>query len=302
MQREILLGLLFFSGFTVLACDVCGGGLGSNFIGIAAQTTNTMVGFRFSNTTISTKHLAIFRDEKTYYSAENYSTLNIWARFYLHKKIQVYTFVPLHYYFKKENNVAQQNYGVGDATIRLHYMLYNNIDNSEKTHKHSLQAGIGIKLPTGYHEKKQNDTLLPIGMQLGSGSFDIPLAAIYNYRWKQWGLNVESAYNVNFVNNVGYKFGDRWNNTLAVYYWKKFRKVNYVPKVQMTMDWTQKDKKNKVSQSATGGAIIKAGAGLDIFFGKASVGAGFELPIYDKINGGLSKTKATIYSQFIYLF
>lgn len=302
MQKKIwFVAVVFFAWSVSRACDVCGGGLGSNFIGIAAQTTNNMVGLRLSNTTLHTTHKAIFRGEQSYTSFENYTTANVWARFYLNRKFQLFTFIPIHYFYKKEIGNSSQNAGVGDATLRLHYQLYNSFDIAEKKVKHSLQIGAGIKLPTSYHLKKENDTLLPVGMQMGSGSVDFPIAAIYNIRNKAIGMNLESSYSINTRNNMGYRFGDKWNNAIAVYYWIKHKRTNYIPKINATVDWYQQDFKNKYRQSTTGGVSTKIGFGFAIFYQKISIDAGFTLPVYEKLNGGLTKTKANFTLQFIYL-
>lgn len=283
------------------ACDVCGGGLGGNFIGIAAQTSNTMIGLRFTNSTLHTNHKAIFRDEHNYISFENYSTANIWTRFYLNKYIQVFTFIPIHYFYRKEEGKITQNAGVGDATIRLHYLVFNNFDKRSCGVKQSLQLGLGLKLPTGYHLKKQNDVLLPVGMQMGSGSVDFPLAIIYNIRMKSIGMNLESTYTFNTKNNQDYRFGDKWNNTLTGYYWIQHNRLNYIPKINAELDWYQQDYKQKYSQTATGGLSAKLGVGFAVFLEKVSIDASFTLPIYENLNRGLTKTKSNLSIQFIYL-
>ena len=88
----------------------------------------------------------------------------------------------------------------------------------------SLEGGIqaafiaGVKLPTGAHQDRDSEgNLLPSGLQLGSGSVDVPLGVTFTAFRDRIGFTSDFIYRLNNEAD-SFRFGDSANIDLALGY------------------------------------------------------------------------------------
>ena len=297
-KYAFLLSFLSLLPFTnpLIACDVCGCTAGGNLMGILPQFHRNFAGLRFSERRFTTVHPPLFSyDTYREKSVETYHTLDFWGRFYPTQKIQVLGFVPMNWFSQKKEETTQQVQGLGDVQLMANYVLFDNADSVEIPVKHVLMLGGGVKLPTGQSNVKQNEVRLPQVIQLGSGSWDWSLNAIYTIRLKKLGLNLDAMYKINGTNAQDYHFGNRFTGSARLFYWAKWNRFTFLPQAGVFADAARPDKGNGIDPRESGGFSLLATAGLDVYYKQLVLSATMQPALYQNI--GLDYT--TVHNRFM---
>src|ERR1051325_9406427 len=147
MKRLLIVMAIAMIATETHACDVCGCSLGGNYFGILPFYGKNFVGLRWSQAQF---HSYIYPTPNipAQTSNDTYSKVELWTRYHLTKRIQLFAFVP--YVYNSMNGTDQVVYaqGLGDINLMANYELLNNSEGSSDW-KHTLVTGGGIKLPTG---------------------------------------------------------------------------------------------------------------------------------------------------------
>lgn len=293
------LALILF-GQLSQACDICGCSVGGMYVGILPQFQQHFVGLRYQFREFSTKHIV---SGNPVISNDRFHTVELWGRFYPHKRIQMMGFMPVNIFNKKESGRVMETVGQGDFTLITNYIAVNTSDTALSWWKHNLLVGGGLKLPTGEFNHYRNDTLLNPNLQSGTGSWDFLLNAMYTVRYKKVGINIETHGRFTMANVHGYKFGDRVNGALRFFMWTKIKKTSIVPAIGFTVEYATKDKKKNALVLETGGVSASLHAGLDVYIaGKCLVGGSISHAIWDNLGNGMITSGWRTQIQFSYLF
>lgn len=287
---------------TILACDVCGCSVGGNYFGILPQFHRHFIGIRHQYREFQSVHPALFADEPALVSQEYYHTTELWGRFVPHRRIQIFGFVPYNNYSKTENGIMQSVSGLGDASLMVHFVLFNSGDSLKRAWKHALQAGGGIKLPLGESNRLQTDGTIIPNLQAGTGAFDVPLSLIYTTRYKRWGMNAELSYRFNGTNERAYHFGNRMSSALRFFYWQNLRRLSVLPNLGATFEYARRDRVNDLPQEFTGGQSLMLSAGVDVYYNRCSMGFSARQPAVQNLGDGQIKSRTQVAAHFIYLF
>lgn len=267
------------------ACDICGCSVGGMYVGILPQFQQHFVGLRYQFREFDTKH---FVNNNPVFSTDRFHSVELWGRFYPHRKVQVMAFMPLNIFSKDENNRSIQTVGQGDLQLITNYMVLNTADTAISWWKHNLLVGGGLKLPTGEFNHYRNDSLLNANLQSGTGSWDFLLNANYTVRYKKVGMNIETNARFTTANVHGYRFGHRLNGALRFFMWTKIKKSSLVPHLGLLVDFAMKDRKKNLIVPETGGIFLSPQAGLDIYiWGKWMIGGSVSHAVWENIGGGL---------------
>ncbi|HRG08837.1 MAG TPA: hypothetical protein PLJ08_09690, partial [Cyclobacteriaceae bacterium] len=224
-----LILLLLLASTNTHACDVCGCSLGGNYFGILPQFNKNFVGLRWSQA----KFYAHMNHDSQYlgeeYSNDTYTKVELWGRFYINKRVQLFAFVP--YSFNNMNGTEQKikTHGLGDVTLLSNIMLLNTGESKTSKFKHTLMAGGGIKLPTGKNNLEDGGLLVNPNFQLGTGSVDFLLSTVYTIRYQKVGFNTEAGYKINTRNNNDYLFGNQFNLSGQFFYWQNVKAFSFLP-------------------------------------------------------------------------
>ena len=286
-KRLFILFVIFSMSSSTYACDICGCGNGSSFYGILPQYHRGFVGMRYKQKQFSS-HIS----SDVLSTTEDFSTAELWGRFYPSKKIQVLTFVPYHFnsQFRNIDKSTESIQGLGDISILASYNLINTYADTtyKKEVQHQLLAGVGLKAPTGAfaYDPYSVDEVANANFQLGTGSWDIPLNLNYTLKNKNSGINVNATYKINTKNANEYKFGNRTSLAAQAFRMMATQKTLFMPLIGFYAETFPMDKVEGQLNEFTGGSLLAASAGLETYTGKLTIGLNLQLPISQKMSDG----------------
>jgi len=219
----------------------------------------------------------------------------LWGGMNLGTHFRVMAFVP--YYINKQvddDGITNTN-GLGDITLMGQYQLFrsNVVTKSNKVVKQQLWVGLGVKLPTGSFNVNVNDsatTVADINAQLGTGSTDILLNALYNLNINNWGLNVSANYKINTAKD-GYLYGNKLTTNAIAYYRLEGKKITVLPNVGVGYEQVDGNLLNGKKVEYTGSHVTTALAGVEFNFHKVGFGANVQLPVEQNFAEGQTELK-----------
>jgi hypothetical protein len=238
-------------------------------------------------------------------SNEFYNTVQLWGRFYVGKHLQLFAFLPYVSNLKKEDGVATTISGLGDATILVNYRILGSKESSSQW-KQNLQAGGGVKLPTGAYDVNsiQYTEGLP-NMQPGTNSWDFIANANYTLRHKQTGINIDASYTMTTPNSIQYKYGNRFSAGALGFYWLQKKSWSILPQAGLRFDVAGTDYDNysyRWENDMSGGEQLYASAGVQAYYKRVGVQLMGHLPLMQHYASGLVKagfkTEAGVYFLF----
>jgi hypothetical protein len=282
MKRIIILLICLLTGFCeVRACDICGCGVGSYYIGILPDFKKRFLGLRYQYKTLRS-HLGPGGTTSYLTTDETYQTAELWGGWNIGKRFRVLGFIPLNFNSRENQGATMRKSGIGDIAIVGYYQLLDKQQTilNSKLLVQSLWIGGGIKAPAGKYEptERQENEDTPNNFQLGTASTDFTLNAMYDVRLMDVGINANVSYKVNTTNKYDYRYGNKFSANILTYY--KFRiteKVTIAPNAGILYETAAKDREDKKYQvDISGGHSLMATTGIEATFGSISVGANFQ--------------------------
>lgn len=294
---------MFIKLYTVQACDICGGGAGY-YSGMLPQYHKHYIGLRWRFSAFQSD-LGHETEGTAAFSKDYYHSWELMGRFYPHRRVQLLAFLPLNYNMQTSPSGDYHLVGLGDMSVMGLYNIYNTSFLGEKDTKHNLLAGVGVKVPTGTFRNKDNQgNLLPVGFQLGTGSVDILVTAIYTLRHKRWGLNNSVTYKINTPNADTYKFGNQLTASTTAFFLHQIKDKNWglMPKLGLQFEHANYNLKNEYKRINTGGNQLVASTGLEIYYKKIQMGFDFQLPIWQNLSSGLvyAQPRCMVYINYLF--
>lgn len=290
----VIIALLF--SYSSLACEICGCSINGYHYGILPQFKKNLIGVKYGYRSYQSQHLI----SETLHilgnrSTEYYNSAEIWGRYYVNKRLQLFAFVPFNHFRQHESGVSTTAKGIGDITLAASYMVYNTAARKDKTFKQTLLAGGGVKVPTGKFDKSKSGQELNPSINTGSGSVDYLANLIYNCRYKRAGLNLDANYRVNSANGKDFRFGNRFTSAARFFYWQDVgKKITLLPNSGIMYEHAEKDRHQQELQKFSGGNIQFFTAGLEVYSGILNVGVTYNHPLSQNLSEGL----VTMNNQF----
>lgn len=272
------------SVFTASACDICGCSSGGGFTGILPQFQRHFIGLRYTYRSFRTTHPTTDGSRLT--SMDRFHTTDLWARFYPHKRVQLFAVVPINSYSQTESGSTQRASGLGDIQLWVNYAIVQTPDSSKSPWRHTLLAGGGLKAPTGENNAFRNGERMNQNLQPGTGSWDAVLNAVYTVRYKQWGLNADANVRINTTNRQGFRFGNRAGGSLKFFYWGKYRHWSFLPQVGVLADYGLKDRNAGIVVNESGGLAMMGTVGMDVYYKRYVLGATLQQPLQHTLAAG----------------
>lgn len=201
--------------------------------------------------------------------------------------------------------------GFGDTKITGLY-------NFSANEKGSLHGQFGVSLPTGSIEQMQvtpmsngNEAMLPYPMQLGSGTFDTELGLTYvgNREGVSWGHQLKGLFRLG-ENSNEYTLGNQYilENWVSIKT-AKWMSVSARLEGLITNEISGENPDLNPMMSLTadaansGGTFVNGGFGVNAYlFDDLQLGAEYELPLYQDLNGIQLKQQHTITVGALYAF
>jgi hypothetical protein len=287
MKKIITLFLLIVGCLQqAVACDVCGCSLGGNYFGILPLYNKNFIGLRWSQAKFYS-YIAPTQNMSSQYSNDRYNKMELWGRFYVTKRIQLFAFVP---YVYNQMNGSDQNVsalGLGDINIMTNFVIVNTSE-VQSDFQHMLIGGGGAKLPTGKFSLTDRGKIINRNFQAGTGSLDFNFNAVYTLRYKKTGVNVESGYKINTRNRDGYLFGNQYRASAQAFFWYKSGVFSFLPHGGINYERAARHKDGEIVQVNTGGSAWLASGGLDVYIRRITLGINYQKPVSQHYNSDAS--------------
>lgn len=304
MRKALLLILVLHTAVLTKACDVCSCSSGGSYYGILPQFQKHFIGVRWTGSSSTANHIPSYIADEIYKPATKLSlhSIELWGRFYVAKRIQIFAFVPFNVFRENENSVISTVYGLGDATLMSNYAVINTGDSLMKKVKHTLLLGGGIKFPTGKFKSIDDESVANPNIQTGTGSFDFIVNGVYTMRYKKIGLNTEASYRINTTNHDNYRFGNRFNLSMKAFLWLKAKSVSFLPNTGISFENAEKNTRNNNIKYYTGGNALYATAGMETYFKRFNLGFSFQQPVAYSLAEGLIKPTQRYTANLTFMF
>lgn len=288
----------------VFACDICGCGVGSYYIGILPEFSKKIIGVRYRYNTLKT-HIGAGGQTSYLTTNESFHTAEVWGGWNISKRFRVMGYIPVNFNTKKNQEGTTSKTGLGDMGLQAFYKLFEQRKTvGTRLLVHSLWVGAGVKLPTGKYETPGKDISAPGAnlFQLGTGSVDFTMNAMYDIRLQDAGINTAVSYKVNTTNRDDYQYGNKLSLAMQAYY--KFRilkKITLAPNAGIMYESAEKDMDGHFKSDVSGGNVLMGTTGLEATFKKFAVGASFQHPFSQDLAGGFVKAnnRAMLHISFL---
>jgi hypothetical protein len=306
MKRILCLVLLIAGTMqNTRACDVCGCSASNQYLGILPQFYRHFVGVQYQYRSFNSSHPPLFAGRPDERSTEYYNTIQLWGRYYVGKRLQLFGFVPYQNNIRNSATGKIITSGIGDASMLANVVIVK-ADTTPKTWKHMLLAGGGIKLPTGkYSGITALDRAGLPNMQAGTGSWDFVVNANYTVRYKMAGLNLDAAYTLTTVNREKYKYGNRLNTGFLAFYWLQAGAFNILPQAGMRYEYTLHDYDNyerKWLNEQSGGYQCFTSAGVQVYYKRFGLQSMYQIPVSQHYAAGYVAAKKRLETGLLFLF
>lgn len=272
-------------------CDTCGCSGNGGSMGFGTGLDTNFAGVRYISQSYQSRD-GIFNDSP--WIDENFNTLQAWGRVPIGKRFLVNAIVPYHFHNREFADKSSQDInGLGDITVLGFYKILAKQDSIMVVGpQHSLQAGGGVKMPTGSFDRANNTGSVNTSFQLGTGSWDYVAALNYGLSHNNWGMSAMVNYTFKTKNSKDYQFGNQLNyglNTYKTYYLSD--NFALTPAVGVGGEKYSEDESYNLTVLNTGGDVFFGKLSVETSYKKYSLGVTSMLPINQNLNNGKVEVK-----------
>jgi hypothetical protein len=234
---------------------------------------------------------------------EYHYDLEFFGRYYPHPKLQLMINLPYRFTTMTYAGESESMDAFGDLTTLAYYQIANTMTTDSLQTRHRLFAGGGVKFPTG-KSSGAKDIDIPMSHHLlpGTGSTDFLAGISYIGKKNRFGWNLDANYKVNGSSASGYRYGNTFNATGTLFYELKSSGLIMLPHAGSAFEQGNKDDFNGEVVSASGGTMVWASAGFDIYYGKFAFGNDFRLPLLSNMAEGMPVDQEIVIISLSYNF
>lgn len=288
--------LCIMSARGVLACDVCGGGLGFQGMGFLSNSNYHFAGLSYKLSTFHTEHPKLFDNESTVLGSNTFETVEAFGRFRVTDRIQILGYIPVHFKNITDTEDTYNLDGLGDITTVFNFL-------GVKRKKLKWFIGAGVKLPTGASNRLVNDQFIA-NLQSGTGSLDGLLTTNLTYLKGKLGINTEVNYLATSTGSRDYKFGNQLDAVTLLFYKMVKNKTVILPQIgvsylQKTRDYSSKSK--ELRDEYSGINMISLPLGLDVYMKRFAFRTKYSFPLSATLSRGYVTPKINLQTQLIYI-
>lgn len=292
MSKKLII-TIFLISFVITAsraCDICGCGVGSYYLGILPEYNKRFLGMRYQYKSLRT-HLGPSGNVTPLTADETYQTAELWGGWNIGTKFRILAFVPYNFNERKSQSGNGTKSGLGDIALMGYFKLFDHKATvAQGLLVQSLWVGAGIKLATGKYEPAERLAMQesPNNFQLGTASTDFTLNAAYDIRYQDLGINANVSYKINTENKYDYRYGNKLSTNVLAYY--KIRVANVLtvaPNAGVLYETATKDlESGKYEVAVSGGYSLSAVAGFEAGLKGVSCGLNYQNVRSQDLAGG----------------
>lgn len=282
-------------------CDLCGCSTSNGSFGQGTLNNASFIGVRYIYQKFVSRD-GIFNNSPN--SIENFNTYQIWSRIPVSENFYLSAVLPYQDLKREFTNRNENINGIGDATLIGWFKIpfykkqikedkQNYTGVSKIPSKHSIEFGLGAKLPTGTFEQVLSDQVNQ-GFQLGTGSLDAIVSTVYNYSGDKYGVNTNVAYYIKGENKNEYRFGNQFSFSSNFFYTIPKENYNIMPSIGISGNFYNKIEQFGEKIQNTDGSVYNASIGTEILFKKIIIGGSYTTPIVHNLFGGNVTPKQSI--------
>ncbi|MBS1774011.1 MAG: hypothetical protein JST82_14225 [Bacteroidetes bacterium] len=289
----------------VKACNICGCSASNQYLGILPQSKSNFIGVQYQYRSFFNTHMPEAGELNGEISKEYYHMAQVWGRYKISNRVQVFAFVPYVSNVHQETNAKTIYNGIGDISILANYKILGAVC-SGKEWQHVLQAGAGIKLPAGKYDRmaiKYSDALP--NMQPGTASLDFITNINYTFQHTHTGINTDVSYIYTTSNPDKYRFGNRFQGGMLIFYSMGIKKLRLIPQIGGRYEYTYRDYENYfygIKNDMSGGGRLSGSAGIQAFYDHIGIQVAFHKPIVQNYANGMVNNKLKIETGIYWLF
>lgn len=308
-MKKILLLFFVCLSTTTHACDICGCGVGTYYVGILPEFNKRLMGMRYRYSQLTT-HIGAGGATSYLTTKERFHTVEWWGAWHIAPKFRVLATVPLQWIQKENTGSKDSRNGVGDITVNGFYQVFKSMSmltaSTPKMVHQNLWVGAGLKLPVGSYDQDSRDASAPTTntFQLGTGSLDFLLNAAYDLRIQDMGFNLNASYKINTANREAYRYGNKATLNAQVYHkFKVHSKLTISPNLGMVYENARLDSDKGYKLDVSGGRLTMGTIGAEFLLAKKwAFGGNFQTPLSQQLAGGFAKAGNRSMAHIAYLF
>jgi hypothetical protein len=290
IKRTVMPAVLCIIAANAYCCDICGCGGGNYYMGLMPHFKKSFFGIRYSYM----KYHTVMSDDPTQFSTNYYNTTELWGGTNIGKKWQVIGFVPYHFNKQVDDDGTTTPHGLGDIKILINYKLFSSskLNKQDKTVEQTLWIGGGIKLPTSSFnvDVDASTTLADVNAQIGTGSTDFFLNAMYNIGIGNFGVSTAANYKIGTANKSHYKYGNKVTaSSLAYYRFKAGRGKSIAPNAGFIYENATYNTLSGEKIDLTGNHLLSGSFGIEYNISKISIGINAQAPLTQNYADGQTK-------------
>lgn len=279
----------------------CCTGAGANY-SILPNLNKHVIGLRYTYRSYFSETTSLNPEQNGTVTNQGLHITELFGRFNVYDRLQLSVFMPVNFIQQQSRLNKSSAAGLGDWSFLLQYNLLNPLKCNGKNDKHQLRVGAGMKLPSGDFTMNKND-LFNTNLQLGTGSVDFPFNAIYTFRYKDFGLNAATGYKFNTTNPQGYRFGDKIQAGINVFYLFKIKEVQLMPNAGFNYEHQFENRLDHKMLSYTGGEFMTTSIGLDVYYKQFAFSSTLSPAVMNELNwDGENQNKLNLEAGIFYNF
>jgi hypothetical protein len=289
-KKYIVLLLTFLSFGTAQACDICGCGVGSYYLGILPEYNKRFIGLRYQYKTLVT-HLGPSGERSPLTADESYQSAELWGGWNIGTRFRILAFLPYNFNERKSQAGDGTKNGIGDVAVMGYFKLFDNMNTvADRLLVQSLLIGAGVKAPTGKYEPSERLAVQesPNNFQLGTASTDFTVNAAYDLRYNDSGLNTNVTYKMNTENSSGYRYGNKLTaNALLYHKFRVAKTFTVAPNAGLLYETANKDLESGIyTIDVSGGHAVSLVLGAEFAFKGISLGANYQNVVAQNLANG----------------
>jgi len=294
-NRKLLVLLFIFMSCQAFACDICGCFMGitpyfnrnnisllyryRSFNGYDGQSHSLFPNGGNFFIPARSQHSPITSHAGNPEDYELYRSLEIRGKYFINSKLEINAILPYVSNSERYNGYTSSISGIGDANL---YAGYHLIQKQNDNFKQQLIAGIGIKLPTGKNDFKNNEGIRYSSlMQAGTGSTDGFIYLNYMVGMGKFGASLNTSYKVNGTNNRDEGIANSTTSFLNVFYMQRIGKIQVMPSAQFFYEYSGGEQYKGIKTGEHVMNNLMGGIGADIFYKNIALNTGIQKNIWE---------------------